>query len=61
MDVIDDLEAIPTPLRGVHRNNPVNLPADGGVQLELPVAWREGEQAAQVETALVAHLADRDL
>ncbi|HMC67704.1 MAG TPA: poly-gamma-glutamate hydrolase family protein, partial [Mycobacteriales bacterium] len=35
-DVIDDLEAIPPRLRGVHRDNPVNLPRAGGVQLELP-------------------------
>ena len=34
--VLDDLDAIPTPLRGVHRDNPVNLPRGGGVQLELP-------------------------
>jgi len=35
-DVIDELEAIPARLRGVHRENPVNLPRGGGVQLELP-------------------------
>ncbi|MEY2459109.1 MAG: hypothetical protein QOG30_939 [Acidimicrobiaceae bacterium] len=35
-EVIDDLEAIPSRLRGVHRDNPVNLPRNGGVQLELP-------------------------
>ncbi|MFL6207176.1 MAG: poly-gamma-glutamate hydrolase family protein [Acidimicrobiales bacterium] len=34
--VVDDLEAIPRDLRGVHRANPVNLPAQSGVQLELP-------------------------
>ncbi|HSL56864.1 MAG TPA: poly-gamma-glutamate hydrolase family protein [Acidimicrobiales bacterium] len=34
--VLDDLEAIPGPLRGVHPDNPVNLPRGGGVQLELP-------------------------
>jgi phage replication-related protein YjqB (UPF0714/DUF867 family) len=35
-DVIDDLDAIPTELRGVHARNPVNLPARQGVQVELP-------------------------
>ena len=34
--LISDLDEIPTPLRGLHPNNPVNLPARGGVQLELP-------------------------
>jgi phage replication-related protein YjqB (UPF0714/DUF867 family) len=34
--VVDDLDAIPAELRGVHRNNPVNRCARGGVQLELP-------------------------
>jgi phage replication-related protein YjqB (UPF0714/DUF867 family) len=35
-DIIDDLEAIPRRLRGLHPDNPVNLPPLGGVQLELP-------------------------
>jgi phage replication-related protein YjqB (UPF0714/DUF867 family) len=34
--VLDDLEAIPVELRGLHPRNPVNLPTSGGVQLELP-------------------------
>jgi phage replication-related protein YjqB (UPF0714/DUF867 family) len=34
--VVDDLEAIPKELRGMHPQNPVNLPRFGGVQLELP-------------------------
>jgi len=34
--VIDDLEQIPAELRGLHPANPVNLPAEAGVQLELP-------------------------
>jgi phage replication-related protein YjqB (UPF0714/DUF867 family) len=34
--VIDDLEDVPRELRGVHRANPVNRCAGGGVQLELP-------------------------
>lgn len=35
-DVVDDLERIPTGLRGVSPANPVNLARGGGVQLELP-------------------------
>lgn len=35
-DVVDDLDRIPSDLRGVHERNPVNLPVDGGVQIELP-------------------------
>ena len=34
--VIDDLDAIPVDLRGVHPDNPVNRAPGGGVQLELP-------------------------
>jgi len=39
-EVVDDLEQIPIDLRGVHRANPVNLPREGGVQLELPPRTR---------------------
>ena len=35
-DVLDDLDAIPKELRGVHARNPVNLPVRQGVQIELP-------------------------
>jgi phage replication-related protein YjqB (UPF0714/DUF867 family) len=35
-EVVDDLEAIPDGLRGLHPDNPVNRPPGGGVQLELP-------------------------
>lgn len=35
-DIVDDLDRIPTELRGVHERNPVNLPSGGGVQIELP-------------------------
>ena len=34
--VSDELEDIPSALRGVHPKNPVNLPPSKGVQLELP-------------------------
>ena len=35
-DVVDDLDAIPVELRGLHPDNPVNRPRSAGVQLELP-------------------------
>jgi phage replication-related protein YjqB (UPF0714/DUF867 family) len=35
-DIVTDVDAIPVPLRGLHPRNPVNLPRDGGVQIELP-------------------------
>jgi phage replication-related protein YjqB (UPF0714/DUF867 family) len=38
--VIDELDEVPRELRGVHRANPVNRCAGGGVQLELPPRTR---------------------
>jgi phage replication-related protein YjqB (UPF0714/DUF867 family) len=38
--VVDDVDAIPRELRGLHRRNPVNLPSGLGVQLELPPRTR---------------------
>jgi phage replication-related protein YjqB (UPF0714/DUF867 family) len=35
-DVVTDLDSIPSPLRGQHDRNPVNLPRHRGVQIELP-------------------------
>jgi phage replication-related protein YjqB (UPF0714/DUF867 family) len=34
--IVDDLAAIPVELRGLHPDNPVNRPRQGGVQVELP-------------------------
>jgi phage replication-related protein YjqB (UPF0714/DUF867 family) len=34
--IVDDVDAIPAPLRGQHPDNPVNRPRAAGVQLELP-------------------------
>jgi phage replication-related protein YjqB (UPF0714/DUF867 family) len=34
--LLTDLDAMPRELRGLHPENPVNLPRHGGVQLELP-------------------------
>lgn len=48
--VVDQIELMPVELRGLHSDNPVNLPRSGGVQLELPPRirgmgpyWREWE------------------
>ncbi len=35
-DVLTDLDTIPKNLRGLHERNPVNLPSQQGVQIELP-------------------------
>ena len=35
-EVIDELDEVPPPLRGVHPDNPVNRVRGGGVQIELP-------------------------
>lgn len=35
-EIVDDLDRVPKSLGGVHPDNPVNLTAHGGVQLELP-------------------------
>jgi phage replication-related protein YjqB (UPF0714/DUF867 family) len=58
-DVVDDLEAIPSRLRGVHRANPVNLPRNGGVQLELPPRVRGTSPMSKPEytEALITGLA----
>ena len=49
-EIQTDLEAIPEQLRGLHQANPVNLPRDSGVQIELPPRvrgsspiWRDWE------------------
>ncbi|HEY7625595.1 MAG TPA: poly-gamma-glutamate hydrolase family protein [Ilumatobacteraceae bacterium] len=35
-DIVTELDRIPKDLRGLHPNNPVNLPPNKGVQIELP-------------------------
>ncbi len=64
-EVVSDLTDIPAELRGLHPANPVNRPAAGGVQLELPPsargtslrdpdpAWGVGGAPARVVDALV--------
>lgn len=39
--LVTDLDDMPTELRGLHPANPVNRPAGGGVQVELPPAVRD--------------------
>lgn len=43
--VVDEVDAIPKELRGQHPRNPVNLPANAGVQIELPptIRWNREE------------------
>lgn len=45
--IIDDLEDIPTGLRGQHPANPVNLPSGAGVQIELPPTTRWNREEAE--------------
>jgi phage replication-related protein YjqB (UPF0714/DUF867 family) len=64
--VVDELDDIPVPLRGVHPRNPVNRARAGGVQLELPPRvrgmgpfWREwdGDGPVPHTAALIDGLA----
>lgn len=65
--VITDLDVIPSSLRGQHPENPVNLPPNQGVQIELaprvrgssPMWWDwEGPELTPHTLALVDGLAD---
>ena len=65
--VVCDLDAIPRELRGLHPDNPVNLPRDRGVQIELPPRVRgssplwwdwEGPGLTPHTESLIAGLAD---
>lgn len=60
-DIVAELDQIPTELRGLHPANPVNLPAAGGVQLELPPRvrgtsplWWDWDRAQSDPTSLEA-------
>lgn len=65
-DIVDELDRIPSELRGMHERNPVNLPRDGGVQIELPPRvrgssplWWDWEDGLVPHTrSLIAALAD---
>ena len=54
---VDDLRAIPSTLRGVHLDNPVNRTRGGGIQLELPPTLRDGHGGASDRAAFVSALA----
>lgn len=58
--VVDRMEDIPRALRGRHPRNPVNLPSDGGVQLELSATARLDPYRAKV-VAAVAHVIAADI
>lgn len=45
--VIDDIEKIPAGLRGQHPDNPVNLPLNAGLQIELPPTTRWNREEAE--------------
>lgn len=65
-EVVDDLDRIPTALRGLHPDNPVNRARGAGVQVELPPRIRgmgphwEGRDRSMVPpmAALIDGLAD---
>jgi len=66
-EIATDLERIPRELRGLHERNPVNLPRQQGVQIELPPRVRgttplfwdwEGPGLAPHPEALVRGLAE---
>jgi phage replication-related protein YjqB (UPF0714/DUF867 family) len=56
--VVDELQAVPPALRGVHPRNPVNLPAGGGAQLELPPRLRAGTGVPSFRPAYEAAVVD---
>jgi phage replication-related protein YjqB (UPF0714/DUF867 family) len=45
--IVDDVEEIPAGLRGQHSDNPVNLPTDAGVQIELPPTTRWNREESE--------------
>ncbi len=56
LDIIDDLDRIPSGLRGLHPANPVNLPEFGGVQVELSPGARTTEAIDGVIDAIAVVL-----
>ena len=56
---VADLDGMPSHLRGLHPDNPVNLTADAGVQLELPPRVRRpGPDCDALVSALAATAQD---
>jgi phage replication-related protein YjqB (UPF0714/DUF867 family) len=58
-DVVTELDRIPKELRGLHPDNPVNLPTQQGVQIELPPRIRGSSPiwAEWDHTEMVPHMA----
>ncbi len=58
-EIITELDRIPKELRGLHRDNPVNLPRQQGVQIELPPRVRGSSPiwADWDHTEMVPHMA----
>lgn len=58
-DIVTELDRIPKDLRGLHPHNPVNLPANKGVQIELPPRIRGSSPiwADWDHTEMVPHMA----
>jgi phage replication-related protein YjqB (UPF0714/DUF867 family) len=58
-DVVTELDRIPKDLRGLHPDNPVNLPSKKGVQIELPPRIRGSSPiwADWDHTQMVPHMA----
>jgi phage replication-related protein YjqB (UPF0714/DUF867 family) len=65
-EIVEDVEHIPVELQGMHPSNPVNVPPDAGVQLELPPrargcgpVWKDWDAGLVPPTrALVSALAE---
>ncbi len=56
--VVTDLDDMPPELRGLHRDNPVNRPTRGGVQVELPPSARDPRLDADAPARVGAALAE---
>lgn len=58
-DIVTELDRIPKDLRGLHPDNPVNLPTQQGVQIELPPRIRGSSPiwADWDHTEMVPHMA----
>ncbi len=59
--VVDDLEQIPSSLRGLHPRNPVNLPEHGGVQIEIGPQHRRRDVAPRPMVSALAGVARAEM
>ena len=57
IEAIDDLHGIPRYLRGSHPDNPVNIPRDGGVQLEIGRDLRRDPATVSMITEVITEVA----